>query len=144
CQPLRHSGAIAGAAAATDVAPAPVGSSQVVLAWSEVAYQALVEKDKYANPLAASRVLAMMHIAQHDAVAAIVPRYAPYVLHRREPGADPVVAAAVAAHAVLCAALPEQRARLDQALAASPRGASAAGSDAHGRGEAGGTGAGAA
>jgi hypothetical protein len=134
CQPLRHSGANAGATAPTDVARAPVASSQVVLDWSEAAYQALLEKDKYANPLAASRLLAMMHIAQHDAVAAIVPRYAPYLLHRREPGADAVVAAAVAAHDVLVAALPDQRARLDQALAASLRGASVADSDAHVRG----------
>jgi PAP2 superfamily len=139
CQPLRHSGPNAGAAAPAGVAPAPVASSQVVLDWSEAAYQALVEKDKYANPLAASRVLAMMHIAQHDAVAAIVPRYAPYLLHRREPGADAVVAAAVAAHGVLGAAFPEQRARLDQALAASLRRASAAGGDAYVRGVAVGT-----
>jgi hypothetical protein len=137
CQPVRHSGANPGVAAPTEVAPA--ASLKVVLDWSEAAYQALVEKDKYANPLAASRVLAMMHIAQHDAVAAIVPRYAPYVLHRREPGADAVVAAAFAAHDVLGAALPEQRARLDQALAVSLRGASAAGSDAYVRGAAVGT-----
>jgi hypothetical protein len=128
CQSLRHSGA---PITATDVAPVPAASSRVVLDWSEAAYRALVEKDKYANPLAASRLLAMMHIAQHDAVAAIVPRYAPYLLHRREPGADAVVAAAVAAHAVLTAALPAQRANLDQALAVSLRGASVAGCDAY-------------
>jgi SAM-dependent methyltransferase len=130
CQPGRHSGA----APATDVAPASVASSQVVLDWSEAAYQALVEKDHYANPLAASRVLAMMHIAQHDAVVAIVPRYAPYRLQRREPAADAVVAAAIAAHDVLIAELPEQQALVDRALATSLRGASPADSDAHVRG----------
>src|SRR3954470_1856835 len=65
-------------------------SADVIVKWSEVAYQALVVKDKYANPLWASRLLAMMHIAQHDAVAAVARRYLPYALDREEPAADPI------------------------------------------------------
>src|SRR3954468_9323745 len=99
--------------------PADTLSADVIVKWSEVAYQGLVARDKYASPLWASRLLEMMHIAQHDAVAAVTRRYLPYAFDRQEPGADPIVAAAAAAHGVLVAALPEQRAMLDQALQAS-------------------------
>jgi hypothetical protein len=96
--------------------PPVTASPQVILDWSETAYQALVAHDKYANPLWASRLLAMMHLAQHDAVAAVTPRYAPYALDVMHPGVDPAIAAAAAAHTVLAAALPDQRGLLDAAL----------------------------
>jgi hypothetical protein len=100
--------------------PAPEAiAPQVILDWSETAHRALVAKDKYANPLWASRLLAMMHLAQHDAVAAVTSRYAPYALNQTVPGADPAIAAAAAAHAVLSASLPEQRDLLDAALGSS-------------------------
>jgi hypothetical protein len=44
-----------------------------VPAWSLAAYQAIRAKDGYADPLMASRWLAMMHIAMHDAVNAAAP-----------------------------------------------------------------------
>jgi hypothetical protein len=94
---------------------------EVVLAWSETAHQALVARDGYANPLWAARLLAMMHLAQHDAVAAVIPVYRPHALDAREPDADAAAAAAIAAHGVLVAALPGQRAMLDAALGDSLR-----------------------
>ncbi len=107
---------------------------EVIVFWSDTAYRALVAHDKYANPLGATRLLAMMHLAQHDAVAAVHPRYRSYALDRRRPGADPKVAAAAAAHAVLSAALPGQRALLDAALDESLRSAGGAAGSRRARG----------
>jgi hypothetical protein len=112
CQSRRPQAQIAGQS--PEALPA-----DVIVKWSEVAYQALVAKDRYASPVWASRLLAMMHIAQHDALAAVTRRYLPYAFDGDDPGADPVVAAAAAAHGVLVGLLPAQRPMLDQALQAS-------------------------
>jgi hypothetical protein len=62
----------------------------------------------------------MTHAAIHDALNAIDRRYKPYALDRRaEPGASPDAAVAAAAHDVLVAQLPTQRATLDAAYTAS-------------------------
>jgi hypothetical protein len=81
---------------------------RLVPEWSLAAYGAIKAENGYADPLAASRTLAMMHIAMHDAVNAAAPRFATYALHGRAPGADPAVAAAAAAHDVLAAHCPGQ------------------------------------
>jgi len=100
--------------------PSPLdGPSAAVIDWSEAAYDVFVAEEKYGNPMRAVRVLAMVHLAQHDALAAIRPSYAPYALHERAPDADPVAAAAAAAHDVLLAELPGQRAALAARLARS-------------------------
>jgi hypothetical protein len=61
----------------------------------------------------------MMHLAQHDAVNAAAPRYETYAFRARDRRADPVAAAAAAAHGVMTAVLPSQRAAFDAALARS-------------------------
>ena len=100
--------------------PSPLdGSNAAVIDWSETAYEAFVAEEKYGNPMRAVRVLAMVHLAQHDALAAIRPSYASYALHTHAPKADPAFAAAVAAHVFLLAELPGQRAALDARLARS-------------------------
>src|SRR5688572_22209255 len=79
------------------------GSNAAVVDWSQAAYDAFVAEEKYAHPLRAARVLAMVHIAQHDALAAIRPAYAAYALVANVPDADPTLAAASAAYEVLAA-----------------------------------------
>jgi len=69
----------------------------VVLVWNENAYQAFGGTG-YQHSLMASRINAMMHIAMHDAVNAVYPVYASYKFTGKDPGADPVAAAASAAH----------------------------------------------
>jgi hypothetical protein len=113
-------------ATAAPTAPLDRFSNQVVLAWSEEAYQRFAA-DGYQHPMEAARVLAMMHLAQHDALQAIDPAFASYALTGvREPAADAVTAAATAAHDVLLAVLPHQRQALaealDRSLAAIPAG----------------------
>jgi hypothetical protein len=113
-----------------DARPTPAMGPQVIVFWSDTAYRALLAHDRYANPLGATRLLAMMHLAQHDAVAAVHPVYRSYALDRRAPRADAAVAAAAAAHRVLSAALPGQRALLDAALEESLRSAGGEGGSA--------------
>jgi hypothetical protein len=62
--------------------------------------------------------IAMAHVAMHDALNAIDRRYEPYLYDAVAPrGASPEAAVAVAAHDVLIARIPNQKASLDAALA---------------------------
>jgi hypothetical protein len=94
-------------------------ANEVILEWNVVAHDALVAETEYANPLAAARIYAMTHLAQHDAINAITPAYETYALETRGPGAAPVAAAAAAAHGVLTVLLPAQRSLFDEQLARS-------------------------
>ncbi len=67
----------------------------------------------------ASRIEAMMNIAIHDALNAIVPVYKQYVYKERNPFADPFASVASAAHTVLKASWPDSAAMLDAKLAES-------------------------
>ena len=60
------------------------------------------------DPLHESRILAMTHVAIHDALNAIHRRFRPYALDVRAPaGASPAAAVAAAAHDVLVATFPQ-------------------------------------
>lgn len=94
---------------------------EVVIDWNQTTHQVISAADGYSNPMAASRVLAMVHLAMHDAVNAIDARFATYAqtpTHKGE--ADAAVAAVVAAHDVLLALYPAHkpllRATLDKTL----------------------------
>jgi hypothetical protein len=100
------------AAASQSAGPAAMQSGDLVAGWSLAAYQALRAKDGYRDPLAASRILAMMHLAMHDAANAAAPRFATWLPVSIGQGGDPAVAAAVAAHDVLRAFCPDQGAAL--------------------------------
>ena len=96
---------------------------ELVIDWNATAHQVIKAADGYANPLTASRALAMTHLAMHDAVNAVEPRYAPYAAPAAMAAArqaDAAVAAVVAAHDVLLALYPGQqallRANLDKSL----------------------------
>jgi hypothetical protein len=85
----------------------------VVTDWSLTAYHVIKAGDGYQDPMAASRSLAMMHIAMHDAVNSVSPRYQTYALSRPKPetAANAAVAAIVAAHDVLAALYPQPAAQ---------------------------------
>lgn len=86
---------------------------QVVIDWNQQTHQVIKAATGYQDPMAASRVLAMVHLAMHDAVNAAQPRYRAYAYKPEAPagssGADAAVAAAAAAHDVLAALFPKQR-----------------------------------
>src|SRR5687768_571060 len=81
-------------------------SNSIILEWSNVAFEA-VGGAAEGHPVLASRIRAMMHIAMHDALNAIVPVYGQYAYNGQNALADPVAAAATAAHTVLKASLPD-------------------------------------
>ena len=84
----------------------------VVTDWSLAAYQVIKAADGYADPMAASRSLAMMHLAMHDAANAARPRFQRYALTTAAPSrADAAIASASAAHEVLSALYPQAPAR---------------------------------
>ena len=89
---------------------------ELVIDWNATAYQVIKADENYANPMSASRSLAMMHLAMHDAVNAAQPRYAAYAYTERDSAADPAVAAVTAAHDVLAALYPKQAVLLKAAL----------------------------
>ncbi len=116
------------APAALAQSPAPSASpawcadrcDQVVLHWNVVAWRTLNEANGYADPMAASRVLAMVHLAMHAAVNTVQPRYRRFAetAAAAQPQADAAVAAMTAAHGVLAALHPRSKAALDSELAA--------------------------
>jgi PAP2 superfamily len=87
----------------------------VVLKWNEVAYEAF-GGSAYQHSLMASRINAMTHIAIHDALNAMQPKYATYAFTGRDAVADPIAAAAVAAHTVLLHEIPDKKNFLDSVL----------------------------
>lgn len=90
-------------------------SNKVILEWNEVAYFAF-GGETYQNSVMASRINAMMHLAMHDALNAIYPKYATYAFTGKDAGANPIAAAASAAYEVLKHEIPDQKVFLDSAL----------------------------
>ena len=90
-------------------------SNQVILDWNQVALQAM-GGPTYQHSLVGARLNAMVHLAMHDALNAIAPGFQPYALKRQDSGANPIAAAATAAHGVLVASFPDKKAMLDSAL----------------------------
>jgi hypothetical protein len=84
--------------------------------WDVIAYDAVKASGKI-GPVTACDV-AMAHVAMHDALNAIDQRYETYAYDAVAPrGASPEAAVAAAAHYVLIARIPNQKASLDAALA---------------------------
>ena len=90
-------------------------SNKVVLKWDEVAYEAFGGAT-YQHSLMASRINAMVHIAMHDAINAIEARYETYAFKGKNIHADPIAAAASAAHTVLLHEIPGSKGLIDSAL----------------------------
>lgn len=83
---------------------------QVITDWNATAFLVIKAGDGYGDPMSASRSLAMMHLAMHDAVNTVHTRYQRYALvdpttHMHK--ADAAVAASTAAHDVLVALYPQ-------------------------------------
>ncbi len=90
-------------------------SNQVIVDWNLMALEAM-GGPTYVHSNLGARLNAMTHLAMHDALNAIAPVYAPYALQSRDEKADPIAAAASAAHTVLLAAFPDKQTKLDSAL----------------------------
>ena len=88
------------------LAPAFAGAAtpNEAVRWNAVASEVLAAAQT--DPLTESRILAILHLAIHDAVNAVEPRYAAYRFAARVGGASADAAAAGAAHGVLVALVP--------------------------------------
>ncbi|MGH7504915.1 MAG: vanadium-dependent haloperoxidase, partial [Longimicrobiales bacterium] len=80
---------------------------ELAVEWSRLAYEIAYAEDQF-QTFKGQRALAMMHLAIHDALQAIVPVYAAFGQESSEPSADPIAAAARAAHDVVVAAYPDR------------------------------------
>jgi hypothetical protein len=119
---------VLGTAGCLDMEPAKVTEQQVeksgltrkvILDWGTHTRTALVVATNNLDPLVATRTLAMVHVAMHDAINAALPVFETYAYDEVDIGANQVAAAASAAHRVLVSLFPAQSADLDAKLAAS-------------------------
>lgn len=100
-----------------DRRPRPAGiGPELAVEWSELAYEIAYAEDQFLT-YKGQRALALMHLAMHDALQAVIPVYAAYVYEAAQPDADPLAAAAQAAYAVMIANYPDRSADLDALLA---------------------------
>ena len=91
-------------------------NSDVIVDWSRIVFEAAMTDDGFVS-FKGTRHQVMVHIAMHDALNAIRPRFDQYAYFGRSHGANPIAAAAKAAHDVLVAVYPAQQATLDAELA---------------------------
>ena len=87
----------------------------LITSWNATAYEIAFAEDSF-RTFKGHRALAMMHVAMHDAINAVTPRYRQYAFRGRDSLGDGRVAAAQAAHDVLHAAYPTANAVLTAAL----------------------------
>lgn len=89
-------------------------SSEVIISWNVISHETMDGKNY--QPLPATRIHSMVHLAMHDAINSIEPVYETYALKAKDKKADPEVAAAVAAHTVLIASFPDKKDMLNAKL----------------------------
>ena len=85
---------------------------ELAIEWAQLAYDIAYGEDQF-QTFRGQRAIAMMHLAMHDALQAVVPRYEGYAYRGRAPDADPLAAAATAAYQVLVATYADHREELE-------------------------------
>lgn len=90
-------------------------ANDIIVQWNALAYEIAFAHDQFTT-FKGQRALAMMHLAQHDALNAVSPRFETYVLRSRAPRAEPIIAAAQAARDVLLSEYPQARPQIDAML----------------------------
>jgi hypothetical protein len=89
----------------------------LAVAWNRTINDIAFAEDQFLT-FKGVRAHAMMHIAMHDALNAVLPVYRQFAHRGVEPFADPIAAAAQAAHDVVLSQYPDQQVKTDGALAA--------------------------
>ena len=90
--------------------------SALVVAWNQTVNEIAFAEDQFFT-FKGVRAHAMMHIAIHDALNAVIPLYRQFAYRRADFFAHPIAAAAQAAHDVVLSQYPGEQARLDAELA---------------------------
>ena len=110
-------------ASALFAAVVPAARADEVTRWNQIATRTTAAA--HADPLTESRTFAMMHVAIHDALNGVEPRYERYLASPASyRGGSPEAAVATAAHDTLVALMPSGKAAFDAALDESLRGIS--------------------
>ncbi|MBD0258128.1 MAG: vanadium-dependent haloperoxidase [Cytophagales bacterium] len=92
--------------------------NRVIMDWNKMIVQAM-GGPFYEHYLLFTHINAMTHLAMHDALNSVAPVYQPYAYHKPDPQAEPIAAAASAAHTVMSNFFPTKQLMLDSALAVS-------------------------
>lgn len=87
-------------------------SNEIILDWNRTTYQIAYEHDQFYSFIGV-RALAMSHLAMHDVLNAIDPRYESYAFHTKNSEADIIAAISQAAYTVLVKAYPDRKDTLD-------------------------------
>jgi hypothetical protein len=90
-------------------------SGSVIVQWNQLTYDIAYAEDQF-NTFKGQRAIAMVHLAQHDALNAIVRRFEPYGTRHRVAEADPIAASAQAGREILIAQYPTALAEIDALL----------------------------
>ena len=88
----------------------------LVVAWNQTVNEIAFAEDQFFT-FKGVRAHAMMHIAIHDSLNAVIPLYRQFAFRRTDLLAHPIAAAAQAAHDVVLSQYPGEQARLDMELA---------------------------
>lgn len=90
-------------------------SAEVITSWNHLIFQTAIEEDGLLT-LKGIRTAAMAHVAMHDALQAIRPKYQYYAYEGDTESADPIAAIASAAFEVLNEQYPGQKALFEREL----------------------------
>src|SRR5262245_13458377 len=90
--------------------------SALVVAWNQTVNELAFAEDQFFT-FKGVRAHAMMHIAIHDSLNAVIPLYRQFAYRRPDFFAHPIAAAAQAAHDAVLSQYPGEQARLDAELA---------------------------
>lgn len=107
--------ASAGSARGAGVPAARPLPGELAIAWNALVLETAEAEDHFLT-LKGIRSAAMMHLAMHDALNAVHPQYATYQYRHAAPTADPVAAAAQAAHEVALSQYPGRKSDFDREL----------------------------
>lgn len=114
CLIALQAGAVDHATAARQRHAAP--DAALIAQWNRLGYEIAFAEDQFTT-FKGQRALAMMHLAQHDALNSIDPRFEGYAMQRRTSRAEPAAAAAHAAREILVSQYPGARSEIDALLA---------------------------
>jgi hypothetical protein len=92
-----------------------ISDNKSIIEWNEIAYRIANEFDQFYT-FKGVRALAMLHLAIHDALNSIYPKYECYSFSAKEPDADPVAASSQAACEVLLRIYPKKKDTLELML----------------------------
>jgi hypothetical protein len=93
----------------------------LVVAWNRTVNEIAFAEDQFFT-FKGIRAHAMMHIAMHDALNAVLPLYRQFAYHGNDFFADPIAAATQAAHDVVLSQYPGQQASWERSLRTGYRG----------------------